>query len=41
VLLLETDVMGTIGVIERGMSVDQTAYGLLSDLLQVASAVQA
>jgi homoserine dehydrogenase len=41
VLLLETDVMGTIGVIERGMSVDQTAYGLLSDLLQVAGAVQA
>ena len=35
VLLLDTDVMGEIGVIERGMSVDQTAYGLLSDLLRV------
>lgn len=37
VLLLLTDVMGEIGVIERGMSVDQTAYGLLSDLLRVAA----
>ena len=37
VLLLSTDVMGEIGVIERGMSVDQTAYGLLSDLLRVAA----
>lgn len=37
VLLLETDVMGEIGVVERGMSVDQTAYGLLSDLLRVVA----
>ena len=36
VLLLETDVMGEIGVIERGMSLDQTAYALLSDLLHIA-----
>ena len=35
VLLLETDVMGEIGVIERGMSLDQTAYALLSDLLEI------
>ena len=35
VLLLETDLMGEIGVIERGMSLDQTAYALLSDLLEV------
>ena len=35
VLLLDTDVMGEIGVIERGMSLDQTAYALLSDLLEV------
>jgi homoserine dehydrogenase len=35
VLLLETDVMGEIGVVERGMSVDQTAYALLSDLLRI------
>jgi homoserine dehydrogenase len=35
VLLLDTDLMGEIGVIERGMSLDQTAYALLSDLLEV------
>jgi homoserine dehydrogenase len=35
VLLLETDVMGEIGVVERGMSLDQTAYALLSDLLRI------
>ena len=35
VLLIETDLMGEIGVIERGSTVDQTAYGLLSDLLRV------
>ena len=35
VLLLDTDVMGEIGVIERGMSLDQTAYALLSDLLEI------
>ena len=35
VLLLDTDVMGEIGVIERGMSLDQTAYALLSDLLHI------
>jgi homoserine dehydrogenase len=35
VLLLETDLMGEIGVIERGMSLDQTAYALLSDLLEI------
>ena len=35
VLLLQTDVMGEIGVIERGMSLDQTAYALLSDLLEI------
>ena len=29
--------MGEIGVIERGMSLDQTAYALLSDLLRIAS----
>jgi homoserine dehydrogenase len=35
VLLLDTDLMGEIGVIERGMSLDQTAYALLSDLLEI------
>lgn len=35
VLILETDLMGEIGVIERGATVDQTAYALLSDLLSI------
>jgi homoserine dehydrogenase len=34
-LVLETDVMGEIGVFERGADVDQTAYALLSDLLEI------
>ncbi|MGE5126961.1 MAG: homoserine dehydrogenase [Betaproteobacteria bacterium] len=34
-LVLQTDLLGEIGVLERGASVDQTAYALLSDLLQV------
>jgi len=34
-LVLETDLMGEIGVFERGATVDQTAYALLSDLIQV------
>ncbi len=34
-LVLETDVMGEIGVFERGATVDQTAYALLSDLIEV------
>jgi homoserine dehydrogenase len=36
-LLLETDLMGEIGVFERGATVDQTAYALLSDLLEILS----
>jgi homoserine dehydrogenase len=35
VLLIATDLMGEIGVVERGSTVDQTAYALLSDLLRV------
>jgi homoserine dehydrogenase len=35
VLMIETDLMGEIGIVERGSTVDQTAYGLFSDLLQV------
>jgi homoserine dehydrogenase len=35
-LVLTTDLMGEIGVIERGATVDQTAYALLSDLLEIA-----
>jgi homoserine dehydrogenase len=37
-LVLETDLMGEIGVFERGATVDQTAYAILSDLLEVARA---
>jgi homoserine dehydrogenase len=36
-LLLDTDLMGEIGVFERGATVDQTAYALLSDLLEIVS----
>jgi homoserine dehydrogenase len=35
-LVLVTDLMGEIGVFERGATVDQTAYALLSDLLEIA-----
>jgi homoserine dehydrogenase len=38
VLLIATDLMGEIGVVERGSTVDQTAYALLSDLLRVVQA---
>jgi len=37
-LVLETDLMGEIGVLERGATVDQTAYGVLSDLLAIVRA---
>ena len=40
-LVLETDLMGEIAVLERGGTVEQTAYGLLSDLVTVARAVSA
>jgi homoserine dehydrogenase len=32
-LLLDTDLMGEIAIVERGGTVEQTAYGLLSDLV--------
>jgi homoserine dehydrogenase len=35
-LVLETDLMGEIAVLERGGTVEQTAYGLLSDLIAIA-----
>jgi homoserine dehydrogenase len=38
VLLILTDLMGEIGVVERGSTVDQTAYALLVDLLRVVQA---
>ncbi len=37
-LVLATDLMGEIGVFERGATVDQTAYALLSDLFEIARA---
>jgi len=37
-LVLETDLMGEIGLLERGGSVDQTTYALLSDLLSIVGA---
>jgi homoserine dehydrogenase len=36
-LVLETDLMGEIALIERGGTVDQTAYGLLADLLALVT----
>jgi len=36
VLVIETDLMGEIGIWEGAGGVDQTAYALLSDLVQVA-----
>jgi homoserine dehydrogenase len=35
ILLLETDLMGTLAIIEQNPELTQTAYGLLSDLLSV------
>jgi homoserine dehydrogenase len=37
-LVLETDLAGEIAVLERGGTVEQTAYGLLTDLVTVARA---
>ena len=34
-LVLETDTMGEIGVFERGATIDQTAYALLSDIVEI------
>lgn len=35
-LVLETDLMGEVGVFEGGGTLDQTAYAILSDLLEIA-----
>jgi len=35
-LVLETDLMGEVGIYEGGGTVDQTAYAILSDLLEIA-----
>jgi homoserine dehydrogenase len=39
VLLLETDLMGEIGIVENDPGVEQTAYALLSDLLRIRESV--
>jgi homoserine dehydrogenase len=38
-LVLRTDLMGEVAIVEKGGTVDQTAYGVLSDLLAVAAAL--
>ncbi|HEX4749602.1 MAG TPA: hypothetical protein VH302_08685 [Bryobacteraceae bacterium] len=38
-LLLDTDLMGTMGILSINPGVEQTAYGLFSDLVDVARAV--
>jgi homoserine dehydrogenase len=38
-LLLHTDVMGTLGIVSIDPGVEQTAYGLFSDLVDVARSV--
>ena len=35
VLVLETELLGEIGIVEGGGGVDQTAFGVLSDLLRL------
>jgi homoserine dehydrogenase len=39
-LLLHTDLMGTIGVMGVSSGIDQTAYGLFSDLVDIAQIVK-
>jgi homoserine dehydrogenase len=38
-LLIETDLMGTLGTISIDPGVEQTAYGLFSDLVDVAKSI--
>jgi homoserine dehydrogenase len=35
-LLLHTDLMGTLGVVSMAPGVEQTAYGVFSDLMEIA-----
>ncbi len=39
ILLLETDCMGTLGIFESNPGVEQTAYGLFSDLVDIAKTI--
>jgi homoserine dehydrogenase len=36
ILLLETDLMGTVGTVELNPGVEQTAYGIFSDVVDIA-----
>ncbi|MBL8175651.1 MAG: hypothetical protein JNK48_13340 [Bryobacterales bacterium] len=38
-LRIETDLMGTLGILESDPGVEQTAYGLFSDLVDIARAI--
>ena len=38
-MLLDTDLMGTVGTVEIYPGVDQTAYGVFSDLVDIAKSV--
>lgn len=38
-LLLETDLMGTVGTVSLSPTVEQTAYGLFSDLVDIARSI--
>jgi len=40
VLILETDLMGDLALFENEPGVEQTAYGLLSDLLRIHEITQ-
>jgi homoserine dehydrogenase len=39
VLLLHTDLMGTIGTVSISPGVDQTAYGVFSDVVDIARTI--
>jgi homoserine dehydrogenase len=39
VLLLQTDLMGTVGTVSISPGIDQTAYGVFSDLVDIATTI--
>jgi homoserine dehydrogenase len=39
-LLLDTDLMGTIGIMGIDSGVEQTAYGLFSDAVDIAATIR-
>jgi homoserine dehydrogenase len=38
-LLLHTDLMGTVGTVSISPGIDQTAYGVFSDLVDIATTI--